>query len=125
MFEVLDGAPAAVATSAAAVERWDYGPAAAWGQAAGTVAGLLVVPLVGMSYLSLVKRWGYVNGLCPYAAGLALAGAEMMQGVWWWVKVGTARKAGLSKCPHPCIRSGLAPAVEAQLQNAKSACINS
>ena len=37
---------------------------------------LLVLPLLIMSYLSLAKQWGYVNGFLPAAFGLALAGAE-------------------------------------------------
>ncbi len=37
---------------------------------------LLVLALMVASYLSMAKQWGYVNGLLPAAAGLALAGAE-------------------------------------------------
>ena len=37
---------------------------------------LLVLPLLIMSYLTLAKQWGYVNGFLPAAFGLALAGAE-------------------------------------------------
>ncbi len=37
---------------------------------------LLVLALLVASYLSMAKQWGYVNGLLPAAAGLALAAAE-------------------------------------------------
>ena len=37
---------------------------------------LVVLPLLIMSYLSLAKQWGYVNGFLPAAFGLALAGSE-------------------------------------------------
>jgi 4-amino-4-deoxy-L-arabinose transferase-like glycosyltransferase len=37
---------------------------------------LLVLALLVASVLSLAKQWGYVNGLIPAAAGLALAAAE-------------------------------------------------
>jgi hypothetical protein len=42
---------------------------------------LIVVPLVGMAYLTLSKQWGYISGLLPAAAGLALLGAEAFDGL--------------------------------------------
>lgn len=38
--------------------------------------GVLLLALFAASYLSMSKQWGYVNGLLPAAAGLALATAE-------------------------------------------------
>jgi 4-amino-4-deoxy-L-arabinose transferase-like glycosyltransferase len=38
--------------------------------------GVLLLALFAASYLSMSKQWGYVNGLLPAAAGLALAAAE-------------------------------------------------
>lgn len=57
-----------------------------WGWPAGGVVRyllglfLLVAPLVGMSYMTLLKIWGYLNGLIPLTAGFALLGAEACDG---------------------------------------------
>lgn len=40
---------------------------------------LLVTPLLIMSLVSMAKQWGYINGLLPVAAGLAIASSEAFQ----------------------------------------------